>query len=831
MIRWISRILTVIIVLLAVLIIVLVSGRFLLVPRSFAQTDGTLTLPGLEGQVDVYRDPFGVPHIYASSEHDLFMAQGFLHAQDRFWQMDFWRHLGSGRLSEMFGESQLETDQFLRTLGWARVVEQELEAIDPQGLAGLEAYAQGVNAYLAGRDELDLSLEYVVLGFLNRAYEPEPWQPLHSLTWAKAMAFDLGGNMDSEIRRAVLTRKLGSERVSDLDPEYPLEHPVIVTSTRAQANPSQQLAADTDIPYTSQLEEIFTQSMALHELLGGNGIGIGSNSWVISGERTTTGSPILANDTHLGIQMPSIWYENGLHCEPISETCRYNVVGFSFAGLPSVIIGHNDRIAWGVTNLGPDVQDLYLERINPENPNQYEVNGQWVDMILVEESIEVAGSDPVPITIRYTRHGPILSDVNEDLQALAEVEDAPEYNIGVSLRWTALDPGTLLKSIRAINLASNWDDFRNALRDWDVPSQNFVYADVDGNIGYQAPGRIPIRRSGDGRVPVPGWIDDFEWTGFIPFDQLPSVFNPPEGFIATANNAVVGERYTHFLSSEWDYGYRANRIVEMIEAKPTLSIDDVRRMHGDNYNAMGPVLAPIVMKLEFNELRLAERAALLNGWDYKNDIDSAPAALFNAFWRHLTLRTFADDLPEGWLPGGGTAFRIFSELVNEPNSPWWDDLTTQAVEEMDDIFRAALADAVNELESLLGTDPNDWAWGRLHVANFVNQTLGRSGIAPIEMLFNRGPFETAGGAAIVNATSWDEESGYGVSSLPSQRLIVDLSDLGNSLSMHTTGQSGHVFDPHYIDMADSWRNNQYHPLLWTREQVEALSDSHLILRP
>lgn len=831
MIRWISRILSALIALFAVLILVIVLGRLLLVPRSFPQTDGALSLPGLEGQVDVYRDSFGVPHIYASTEHDLYMAQGFLHAQDRFWQMDFWRHLGSGRLAEMFGESQLETDQFLRTMGWARVVQRELELMDPEALAGLEAYAQGVNAYLANRDELDLSLEYVILGFLNRAYEPEPWLPLHSLTWTKAMAFNLGGNMDSEIWRAVLSRKLGPDRFQDLDPDYPANHPVIVTSTRSQVDDPPSLGLKLNLQSFSQLEGIYTQSMALRDLLGGSGIGIGSNSWVLSGSRTDTGMPLLANDTHLGIQMPSIWYENGLHCEPITENCRYDVVGFSFASLPTVVIGHNARIAWGVTNLGPDVQDLYFERINPENPNQYEVNGQWVDMTLVEETILVAGEEPVPITVRYTRHGPILSDVDENLLALSEVEDSPEYDIAVSLRWTALDPGSIYKSIRGLDIAQDWNDFRNALRDWDVPSQNFVYADVDGNIGYQAPGRIPIRRSGDGRAPVPGWVDDYEWTGFIPFDQLPSVFNPPEGYIVTANNAVVGDRYSQFLSRDWARGYRANRIVEMIEAKPALSIDEIRRMHGDNYNAIGAVLSPILMDLEFEELKLAERAALLNSWNFQNDANSAPAALFNAFWRHLLLRAFADDVPEGWLPGGGKAFQIISQMVIIPSHPWWDDLDTPAVEEMDDIFRAALEDAVNELEDLLGVDPNDWAWGRLHVANFENQTLGQSGIAPIEMLFNRGPFETAGGGAIVNATSWDEETGYSVTSLPSQRLIVDLSDLGNSLSMHTTGQSGHVFSPHYIDMADAWRAVQYHTLLWTRDQVEALSESHLILRP
>lgn len=802
------------------------------VRRSFPKTEGTITLEGLDAPVEVIRDSMGVPHIYASSEHDLFMAQGYVHAQDRFWQMDFWRHVGSGRLSEMFGEDQIETDQFLRTLGWARVVGQELELLGPATIAALQAYADGVNAYLGTHQGSALSLEYAFLGLLHPDYRPEAWEPVNSLTWAKAMAWDLGGNMDTEIRRAVLSRKLTPEMLDVLFPPYPPENPVIVPGGTIASRPS--ISADApSIPQAGPLlQDLSARGAAVDRLLGGGFQGVGSNNWVVAGARTTTGMPLLANDTHLGIRMPSIWYENSLHCRAIKADCRQDVVGFAFAGLPGVVIGHNADIAWGVTNSNPDVQDLYLEKLNPENPNQYQVNGQWVDMETVDEVIRVAGGEPVPITIRYTRHGPVLSDVSDNQAAMAAGEAGQTgETFAVSLRWTALDPSTIIEAALMIDRASNWDEFRSALQKWDVPSQNFVYADIEGNIGYQFPGRIPIRAGGDGRTPVPGWTDDYEWTGYVPFEELPHLFNPPQGFIVTANNAVVPVDADIFLSSDWDYGYRAARITTMIEATSTVGIPDIQRIQGDDANPAGALLLPVLVNFDWDNPRLARAAALLDDWDGRNTMDSSAAAVFNAFWRHLLLRTFADDLPAGWLPDGSGALAVLTDSIQMPDSPWWDDLHTPILEMRDDALRSAMADAVDELEAMFGDDPAKWSWGEMHTATFQNETLGHSGIGPIEAIFNRGPYATAGGDAIVNATGWDAEQGYTVNWIPSQRMIVDLSDMTNSLSIHSTGQSGHAYHPHYDDMADLWRLIQYHPMSWTQPQIESDADATLTLRP
>ena len=612
--RTIRRVLIAVGVVTAFLLVLFVAG-ILLVRASFPRTRGTIQVPGLHSSVEVLRDTQGVPQIYATDTHDLFFAQGYVHAQDRFWQMDFWRHIGSGRLSEMFGESQLETDKFLRTLGWARVVREELAALDPESLAVLDAYAEGVNAYLAQRRGPSLSLEYAVLGLLTPGYTPEPWTPLHSLTWAKAMAWDLGGNMKLELERAVLLRKLGPQRLAELFPPYPAENPVIVAGPYAARTGGYTYAAELEAALPA-LSRVGARMQTLNTLLGGGLDGIGSNNWVVSGSRTTTGAPLLANDMHLAPRIPSIWYENGLHCEPVSPACPLEVVGYSFAGLPGVIVGHNRDIAWGVTNVGPDVQDLYLERLNPQNSDQYEVNGQWVDMTIVEETIQVAGSEPVLLTVRTTRHGPILSDVDEAYGGLAAAQaGATGESYAVALRWTALDPTSIVRSELHLDQAHNWDEFRAALRDWDVPSQNFIYADRIGNIGYQTPGRIPIRASGDGRLPVPGWTDAYNWESYIPFEELPSAFNPPQGFIATANNAVVGAGYPYLITTDWDYGYRARRIVDLLEATPKISAEDFQRIHGDDFNAMGPVLVPLLERLEFDERQshFAETAQLAGG--------------------------------------------------------------------------------------------------------------------------------------------------------------------------------------------------------------------------
>ena len=814
-------------------------------PKSFPQVDGNIELDGLDAAVDIYRDNMGVPHIYATTSHDLYFAQGFVHAQDRFWQMDFWRHVGSGRISEMFS-SEVETDAFLRTLGWRVTAEQEWEQLPPTLKDNLTSYAKGVNAYLKDHEATALSLEYSILGLLNANYTIEPWTPIHSLTWGKAMAWDLRGNMDEEIERAVLLKTLTPDQVSALFPPYPQDQPFIVNKigNGISANAWPQSSAF-DLP-NETLAALEHNTSLLDLALGPVGDGIGSNSWAISGERTTTGLPLLANDPHLSIQMPSIWYQAHLECKPITDDCPYNVAGFTFAGVPGVIIGHNDRIAWGFTNVGPDVMDLYIERVNPENPEQYEVNGEWVNFETRQETIQVAGGDPLEITVRLTRHGPVISESFGDLKN-DNTDNDPEFipfkeragldlpeDYVIALKWTALAPSTPFEAVWGFNKAQNWDDFRAAAEKFHVPSQNLLYADVEGNIGYQMPGDIPICANGDGTVPVPGWTDEYEWTGYVPFDELPYSFNPPEGYIVTANNQVPPGDYPYLITRDWAYGFRAQRIVDMIANAPDkIDIAYIQNMQGDSFDANGPVFVPMLAQINFEDATSNEAAALdlLKNWDYQAKADSDAAAIFEAFWRQLLQNTCNDDMPEDYWPEGGSRYGEFMGNLSL-DSGWWDDKTTLDVTETrEEILKKSFVNAIAELEKTFGNDISKWNWGELHTSTFRNETLGESGVPPIESLFNRGPFRTSGGSSIVNATGWNALEGYEVTNVPSMRMIVDLSDLNNSVTVHTTGQSGHAYHPHYIDMAPLWADIQYYSMLWDETRIMPEAEGHLVLKP
>jgi penicillin amidase len=820
-------------------------------PKSFPQINGQLRLQGLDGPVDVYRDNMGVPHIYAGSLHDLFFAQGFVHAQDRFWQMDAWRHIGSGTLSEMFGDSQVNTDTFLRTLGWRQTAQAEWDGMGTESRAILQAYSDGVNAYLKDHSGAAVSLEYAVLKLLNPSYKIELWTPVNSLTWGKAMAWDLRGNMSEEVERAVLLKTLTPKQIDQLFPPYPADHPVIVNkigdgSGAARANPTPQTVAPQGVA-SAALDAVARNVALLDSALGPQGDGIGSNSWAISGKLTTTGKPILANDPHLAIQMPSIWYQVDLRCTPMSDACPYEVAGFSFAGVPGVIIGHNDNIAWGFTNTGPDVMDLFIEKVNPDNPNQYETDGKWVDFQTRTETLSVGGGKPVTITIRSTRHGPVISDSYGDL-----MDKNPRQSKGfvpfkeragvylpqqyvIALAWTALKPSSPFEAIWGLDKAQNWEEFRAAARNFHVPAQNLLYADKQGNIGYQMPGDIPIRKNGDGRYPVPGWTGEYDWTAYVPFDQLPYTYNPSEGYIATANNEIPPAGYPYFITADWDYGYRANRIVDMIKSAPgKMDLIYVQKMQGDMYDANAAVFVPLLLQLDArSSMNQPTAIDLLKNWNYQAGPASAAAAVFESFWRHLLQDTFRDDLPDDYQPDGGSRWNeVMRNLVRNPKDPFWDDKTTKdKVETMNDILARALTDGVNEVKGHFGGDVSKWKWGVLHAANFRNQTLGESGIGLIESLFNRGPYQVGGGEAIVDATGWSVNDGYETNWLPSMRMVVDLNDLDSSVTIHTTGQSGHAFSPHYDDMAHIWANIAYYPMLYDPRAVKSVAEGHLRLAP
>jgi penicillin amidase len=832
------------------LVLVMVAGLLtgvVLVRRAFPQTTGTIEIAALEGEVEVVRDEHGIPQIYADSAHDLMVAQGFVAAQERFYEMDVRRHATAGRLAEMFGEDALETDLYVRTMGWRRVAERELPLLQPDTRAALEDYADGVNAYLADRAPSEIALEYTVLNAGGLDYHPAEWTAVDSLAWLKAMAWDLRGNMQDEIDRVLSADLVGSKRATALFPPYPYdEHAPILDQGAVVDGVFEQdaLTGGTRNPRRPPYgPDALAQLAGLRAGLDrmpawlGRGDGIGSNSWVVDGDHSTTGAPILANDPHLGVSMPGVWMQVGLHCRTVSDACPYDVAGFSFSGVPGVIIGHNADIAWGFTNLGPDVTDLYVERIEGDT---WRYGGEDRPLRSRTETIEVADGDDVEITVRSTKHGPIVSDVDDTLAEVATDANLPAprrtgVETAVSLAWTALEPRPTADAILELNRAEDWDDFRAALSDFAAPSQNVVYADREGHIGYQAPGLIPIRKSGsDGTMPAAGWRPEDDWTGeFVPYDGLPNVLDPEEGLIATANQAVIGEDYPYLLTTDWDRGYRSQRIRDVLEGDDELSVQEMLDLQLDTRSPMAPVLVPYLLDVPLPRGYYSNGRRLLAGWDFRMDADSAAAAYYNVVWRNLLELTFDDELVgDARADGGQRWFAVVTDLLERPEDQFWDLRSTDGtVERRDDILEQALLEARDELTSLQSPHPDEWSWGDLHELELRSSTLGESGIGAVERLFNRGGWEVGGGGGIVNATSWDAREGYEVVAAPSMRMVVSLDDLDESRWINLTGVSGHAFNDHYTDQTELWADGETLPWAFSAEAVEAAAEDTLTLAP
>jgi penicillin amidase len=894
------------------------------VRASFPQTTGSIQLEGLGGKVEVKRDDHGIPQIYADTDEDLFRAQGFVQAQDRFWEMDVRRHMTSGRLSEMFGSAQVGTDAFLRTLGWRHVAQQEYDTkLSAETKKFLQAYSEGVNAYLKGRSAEEISVEYAALSFTNN-YKPEPWSPVDSVAWLKAMAWDLRGNMEDEIDRSLLTSRLSEKQIKDLYPSYPFERnkPIVQEGGISQATGKFDPAAkpsdledgstggntgdgtgfgdgtgtgtgdgtgtgtgsaggagDAASGVSSQLAALSDALDAVPALLGPSGNGIGSNSWVVDGKYTTTGKPLLANDPHLAPQLPSLWYQMGLHCRETSAKCRYDVAGYTFSGMPGVIIGHNQDIAWGFTNLGADVTDLYLEKLTGDS---YLVGDEEKQLTTRKEVIKVAGGASKTITVRSTGHGPLVSDRSEELEKVGQ--KAPVSNAapdrasgyGVALQWTALQPGRTMDAVFELNRAKDFQSFRKASQKFEVPSQNLVYADTKGNIGYQAPGRIPVRAQGDGSTPAPGWDPAYKWTDYIPFDELPYEYNPERGYIVTANQAVIdAEKYPYLITKDYGYGARSQRINDLIESKiqggGKISTEDMRTMQTDNSSEIAKLLTPYLLKIDISDPYVREAQKLLEGWDYTQEPDSGAAAYFNAVWRNVLKLAFGNKLPkelrvegeclsvrpadstapdddleervrecgrrdaDSAQPDGGDRwFEVVRRLLKDEDNTWWQSprtRTEQATDTRDELLGRAMADARWELTARLGKDASSWSWGRLHQLTLKNQTLGTDGPGFLQTMLNRGPWNLGGGEAAVNATGWNAAGGYEVVWVPSMRMVVNVGEWDESRWINLTGASGHAYNAHYTDQTDMWADGELLDWAYSPEAVSAGTADTLTLVP
>jgi penicillin G amidase len=793
------------------------AGGWWFVRRSWPQTQGTLTVAGLHAPVEINRDQYGVPNIYSQNEHDLFFAQGYVHAQDRLWQMDLQRRAGLGRLSELLGTATLETDRLLRTIGTNRSAQQDLNGLKPETRSILQAYADGVNAYITSHRSR-LPLEYRIL-----RVEAELWEPLHTVAWAKMMQFTNNDSWRRDISRARAMQTIGTQ-AADAYTSYPEDGPTTLSTALAPsaAEGRQVLAQEQLLPGTEigsvDLEPV-EQALAVAQIpVGGSSIGLGSNSWVISPKHSVTGRPLLASDPHLELGVPSVWYQIGLHAP------GFDVVGASLPGTIGVIIGHNNHIAWGLTNLEADVQDVYIERLDPSNAHAYEVDGRFVPFETVEEVIRVKGqAEPVTLQVQISRHGPLLNQVVKDLQQ------------PIALKWlAAASPSTLVDAIIPINRAASWEQFQEALRLWDAPMQNFMYADSSGNIGYYAAGAVPARTKPSGLTPLPGWNSEHEWPSPIPFEQLPHIFNPESGIIVSANNKPVPHDYPFYLGSSWAAPWRAQRILAQLNAKERLTLDDMAAAQADNISIFGQTLTPYLLAAKTEDVNVQQAQAKLAAWDYRLAADSVAAGIYEVAVWHLARAVVEDEVQQAGLPdrflGLGANREFLERLLKNPENVWWDDLRTPARETRDLIIEQVLTQSVEWWRANAGNDINSWSWGAIHSTTFRHAVFGD--IPLIQHIFNVTAGPTDGDLDTPQANNFSFDHPFSVRHGPGYRQVIDVGNWEESRAAVSVGQSGHAFHPHYADLVPLWRSVQHHPMLWNQESIRSSKHNHrLVLQP
>ena len=826
-------------------------GARRLAPRAFPQTQGVVRVVGLQEPVTVARDPWGVAHIFAATAHDLFFAQGYVHAQERFWQMDVRRRMAQGRLAEWFGPAFIATDRFFRTLDLRRVAWAEWRSLPPQEQAVLRAYAAGVNAYLRQRPPDRVALGYALLAAVPGLQpQPEPWSPVDTLLWVKLMAWHLGSNVTQELERALLLRSLSPAQIEQLYPPYPYDLPVIVPFFPI-GEPARPLPPPPDLPRAAGhvLERTARAMRTLQRQTGLAGGPWGSNAWVVGPTHTVTGRPLLAADPHLPYEQPPVWYAIALHCRPPSAACPYEVAGVSFPGVPGVVMGHNGQVAWAFSNLIPDVMDLVIEAVDPADPSRYRTPEGWAHFRVRTETLQVAGWPAVTFQVRETRNGPVLSDWARAFQPQGPFWNRRpfEQRVGlplpepyaVSLRWTGLQPGTALRAFLGFMRAQNWEDFRAAARWFDTPAQNIVYADGHGTIAYQMPGKIPLRANNDGRWPALGWRADHEWLGYIPWEHLPYRVDPPEGYIVTANQRAVPFDYPYYVAWDWAYGFRAQRIEQALGERlrrGPLSVADMMALQLDDASTKWPILRPYVLALRPTSPAQARALALLQRWDGRMRADSPAALLFAAFWKALLRLTF-DEIPAEQEPrlrihGGNRWQQVLRDLLPRSGDPWWDVRATPARETRDQVLRQALEQAWLHTRRAWGPAVAWWQWGRAHQVTLGEPSLGRLSWLGLRAVYAVGPFPVGGDTAAVNAQVWDA-AGEDFAALggPTLRLVLDVGAWDRAVMALAGGQSGHPGHRHYGDGAAWWARGAYHPLVWSEARLWALDPEVLRLEP
>lgn len=784
---------------LALVILILISG--LLIIQSFKhgaipRYNGEIRLSGLSGEVTVYRDERGMPHIYANDEHDLYFAVGYVMSQERLWQMDLIRRVTAGRLSELMGEMTVQYDLFNRSLDMTAKSKALLAVTDPAIKSCLQAYADGVNKFIADAGK-KLPPEFRVL-----RYKPDPWKLEDIVNIIGYMGWDLSSpNLSFDLFTYELVKKLGVSKANQLIPDWKA-----VTSL---VYPDFKLDEKT----VKKIRDLFNSIETLQPV--GISSFSGSNNWAVTGRKSETGKPLLSNDMHLSFGSPGIWIQ--MH-QVIPG--KLNVTGVVVPGQPFIVAGHNERIAWGETNLMVDDVDLFKEKINPADSSQYFFNGEWKNMKIRNEVIKIKGNKEQTLRLRFTHRGPVISD-------FANVKDAT-----LSMRWSGYDMSNEIRSVYLLNRASTWDEFRSALSTFRSVSQNFVYADVDGNIGLSTGGGIPIRK-GNGTIIRDGETDEFDWKGYVPFEQLPFSFNPDTGYVSSANNKTVSDDYPYFISANFVLPYRITRIREMLDEKMVFGIEDFKRMLNDQHSDYAKLLTPYILKIadKINEFTPEEKYAFneLRKWNYDMNRNMTAPTVFEFFRFSFPANLLRDELGDLYNRINETVrdYYIYRLLKNGPDE-WVDDINTPQKETLDDIILRGFKDCTKEIITRCGSDTSGWKWGDIHKIT-LEHPLG--GVKILDRLFGFNSKTYGIGGSDHTVSPYTYTSGFKVNHGASERHIFNTADWDESFTVIPTGNSGIPGSEFYLSQTESYLQGKFYKDAFTEPAVKAAAKYKLRLLP
>lgn len=764
--------------------------------------EGEVRVPGLRGPVQVLRDRWGVPHVYASNLHDLHLAQGYLQASERLFQVELVLRTATGRLAELLGELALPMDRFARTVGWHRAGARQAARWDDLSHEMVEAFFAGCRAWVETMPARPLEYELLAA---DPSLPEEGWAAQVAAAASVFLAWTLSGNWDAELLRAEVAERLGWEAVRDLFPDPSPDPPQVVPGKRAPGAGPRPL-------------DLLRQAPPLP---GGQG----SNAWVVGGRRTASGRPLLANDPHLLAQHPSLWFEVHL-CAP-----GVDVRGVALPFAPGVVIGHNRRVAWGFTNVGGDTQDLYLERLSQDGRAALYL-GRWEPLTLHREEVRVRGrARPEVLEVRETRHGPVLDSYLVGVAQPRVVEGGVRETY--ALRWVGAEEGVMPSVVHRLDTAGNWEEFRAAAAGWRCPGQNMVYADVDGHIGYQCTGAYPVRRAGDGTVPVPGWTDRFEWEGFVPFEELPWALDPEEGYLVTANNRPHDDSYPHLLGRDFVPPFRARRIARLLAEREVHDPKSVASIQLDTYSLPAERLVPHLLAVEPRDERQKRALALLAEWDLRLEPDSPGAALYEV-WCHRVAEAvlrprLGEELYAHYYAHRQSSnvfhYEVLPNLLAYPSARWFGRDGAGA---RDELLRRALDEALDELAQRLGEDVAGWEWGRLHRVRFAGPLAT---VPDLAETFTAAEGPLGGDEQTVLQGMFEPGRSYEAVVVPSWRQVIDLADPDASLGTLTAGQSANPASPHYADLFPLWSQGRYHGMPFTRAAVEAQTEARLDLLP